>query len=72
MTLRLREIVHKNFTVDPNFSFYQVLNGGVKRYGKVSESVYRTANGVSLRRLLSALNAAPPIDPGTVQIPVDK
>jgi len=54
MTLSLREVVRKRYGMTGNFSFINQVLSRAKH--DVSESVYRTANGVSFQRLLSFLD----------------
>lgn len=58
MTLSLKEVVRKRYSITGRFSFINDVLSRAKH--DVSESVYRTANGVSLQRLLSALNKPVP------------
>lgn len=61
MIVSLRDVVRKRYGITGNFSF---INGVLSRAKHdVSEAVYRTANGVSLQRLLSALNKPPTTTP---------
>jgi hypothetical protein len=62
MTLSLRDVVRKRYGITGQFSFINDVLSRAKH--DVSESVYRTANGVSLQRLLAALDN-PPLPPCT-------
>lgn len=54
MTLSLRDVVRKRYGITGRFSFINDVLSRARH--DVSESVYRTANGVSLQHLLSALD----------------
>jgi hypothetical protein len=73
MTLSLRDVVRKRYGITGNFSFINAVLSRAKH--DVSESVYRTANGVSLQRLLAFLDrppSPPPPPPKPIPIPPPK
>jgi len=61
MTLSLRGVVRKRYGITGQFSFINDVLSRAKH--DVSESVYRTANGVSLLHLVSALDQPLPTPP---------